>query len=278
MTTLDIDALNLESGSHHKRERGVCLLEAVAWYAGEDHSDMPACVSPVLRRYGIRLNDGLPNDRRQELKQFIPALVGTASDGRDGARAALARRVLMIEWLPQWLRLAGLDDLAAQTEQGAALPQDELRRSLSAIRNLAWAARLESRSRLMEQVKAELAKRPAAAAAAVAADAAAAAYAAAYVAVAVAVAVDADVDADVAADVVAAAAVAVAADVAAAVAADVAVAAAAADPWGETYAVVYKRMRAHYEASPALADVRALRDQQLDQAIDLYRRMIEVQA
>ena len=68
-------------GSYELRQQGVCLMEAVAWYAGENHSDMPACVSPVLRRYGMSLNDRLPAERRQELKAFIPRLVGTAGDG-----------------------------------------------------------------------------------------------------------------------------------------------------------------------------------------------------
>ncbi len=126
---LDLDDLTLQAGGHSSPEQGLCVMEAVAYMAGEKHSDMPQCVSPVLRAYGMRLNDSLPDDRRQALKQFVPALIGTADDGLDQARRDLAQRTVMTEWLPQWLRLAGLDDLAARAERGAALPPAELRRS-----------------------------------------------------------------------------------------------------------------------------------------------------
>jgi hypothetical protein len=279
-STLDLDHLTLDHGSHGSRTSGVCLMEAVAWYAGEDHSDMPACVSPVLRSYGIRLNDRLPTERRQELKQFIPALIGTAGDGLDSQRSALARRTLMTEWLPQWLRLAQLDDLARQAEAGADLPGRELNDALYAIRDLTWKARQAARDELRAKVEAELRKRWADSPHA-AADADAAAVAAA--------AADAVADADAAA-VAAAAAVAVAVAVAVAAAdaaadADAAAAAAAAadapfekysDGYWQVRDAVYTAMRKHYEASPALDAVRALRDTQLDQAIDLYRQMIEV--
>ena len=85
--TLNLDELHLAEGKHDSRADGVCLLEAVAWYASEDHSDAPVCVSPVLRIYGTRLNDVLPDGRRQELKPLIPVLVGTAGDGLDETRS-----------------------------------------------------------------------------------------------------------------------------------------------------------------------------------------------
>ena len=44
----DLDTITLDSGSHDRRTDGVCVMEAVAWWAGEDHSDRPECVSPVI--------------------------------------------------------------------------------------------------------------------------------------------------------------------------------------------------------------------------------------
>jgi hypothetical protein len=108
MTTLDLDTLTLTHGSHSNRDEGVCLLEAVAWYAGEDHSDMPSCVSMVLCTYGTRLNDVLPHGRRQELKPLVPRLVGTASDGLDERRSYMALDWLVRTYTPAWLDLAGL--------------------------------------------------------------------------------------------------------------------------------------------------------------------------
>lgn len=91
---LNLDTLHLAAGAHDDRYEGVCLLEAVAWFAGREHTDAPPCVSPVLQDYGTRLNDLLDGDHRQQLKQFIPRLVGTADDGKDDTR-----RWLTVDWL-----------------------------------------------------------------------------------------------------------------------------------------------------------------------------------
>lgn len=103
--TFDLDTLHLASGSHDRREDGVCLLEAVAWFAGRGHTDSPPCVSPVLTAYGQRLNDVLPDERRQALKVYIPRLIGTAGDGLDEARGLLALDWLIRVYTPAWLRL-----------------------------------------------------------------------------------------------------------------------------------------------------------------------------
>ena len=52
----------LARGAHATPEEGRCAMEFVAYLAGEPHSDQPKCVSPVLRRYCIALNDRLPDD------------------------------------------------------------------------------------------------------------------------------------------------------------------------------------------------------------------------
>ena len=90
METLSLDTLHLDKGAHDSRDEGVCIMEAVAWYASEDHSDAPKCVSPVLRVFGANLNDVLPDDRRQLLRPLIPVLVGTTEDGQDEARSYMA--------------------------------------------------------------------------------------------------------------------------------------------------------------------------------------------
>lgn len=50
----------LKHGSHKSFEDGACLMECVAFVAGEPHSDAPACASPVLTRFGVRLNHAYP--------------------------------------------------------------------------------------------------------------------------------------------------------------------------------------------------------------------------
>jgi hypothetical protein len=76
LTTLD--TLVLQQGSHETREAGMCAMEAVAWLAGEPHSDHPQCACPVISRFIIRVNDRLGEDARNRLlKPFLRLLVGS---------------------------------------------------------------------------------------------------------------------------------------------------------------------------------------------------------
>ena len=111
--TIDLDTLTLAHGAHETRDDGLCLLEAVAWWAGKDHTDQPPCVSPVLGAYGRSLNDLLPETPRQLLKPYIPLLPGTAGDGKDETRGHIALDWLIRTWIPAWLDLAGLGEEAS---------------------------------------------------------------------------------------------------------------------------------------------------------------------
>jgi hypothetical protein len=109
----DLSTITLAKGSHETRDAGMCLLEAVAWWAEETHGDHPACVSPVLGGFGRNLNDLLPQDKRQQLVPLIPLLPGTADDGLDEPRRFLALDWLIRTYTPAWLDLAGLGAEAA---------------------------------------------------------------------------------------------------------------------------------------------------------------------
>src|SRR5579875_3073790 len=106
--TIDLDTLTLSKGAHNSRDDGVCLLEAVAWEAGEPHTDAPACVSPVLAQFGRSLNDVLPDDKRQHLQRYRRPMIGTAGDGLDEQRGYVALDWMIRTWTPAWLDLAGL--------------------------------------------------------------------------------------------------------------------------------------------------------------------------
>lgn len=60
--------------------QGVCLMEAVAWVTGEEHSDHPECACPALTEFAIQINDGVSDRVRQELLPAIPALVGSKTN------------------------------------------------------------------------------------------------------------------------------------------------------------------------------------------------------
>ncbi len=114
---LGIEKLLLKGGAHGNRETGVCLMEAVAWFAGESHSDRPACTSPVLAAYGRITNDWLNDEERQELVVLIPRLVGTAGNSALDIRRGqlLADRANMV-----FVPIANVAASAAESAESAA--------------------------------------------------------------------------------------------------------------------------------------------------------------
>lgn len=152
MHHLDPTTLHLDQGGHNGPTAGHCLMEAVSMFAREPFTDEPRCVSPVLRIFGMRLNDVLDDDKRQTLRPYIPRLVGTAGDGLDEARSYMALDWLIRVYTPTWLRLVpaltGQADLLAQqgpirSLEDAAAVGDAVREAASqasAAGAAAWAA------------------------------------------------------------------------------------------------------------------------------------------
>jgi hypothetical protein len=99
------DRYFLSHGQHDSPADGRCAMEWVAYLAGEEHSDSPACVSPVLRSFGISLNDRWDDAQRQKLRPYLARCIGTAGDGRDPERSWLATDWLLREFLPAFLDL-----------------------------------------------------------------------------------------------------------------------------------------------------------------------------
>jgi hypothetical protein len=59
MPTLELESLVLAKGSHNPDEGEACVMEAVAFVAGEPWSDSPTCASPVIAAFLRRWNDDL---------------------------------------------------------------------------------------------------------------------------------------------------------------------------------------------------------------------------
>ena len=297
MTTtpiLDPATLRLAKGSHADGpppgdpDCEMCLFEAYNVLLvppdrrpdAELTDDRPADVSPVLHAFGMRLNDILDDDRRQQLKIYLPngvsPLAGTYRDGLDETRQWMAADWAVRTALPIWLDAAGVGDRAGQLR---ALPRIVDRASSVDARPLvrtvadeAYERRRAWRKELKAKIAEELAGRraDAAAVAVAAADADAGAGAGAgAVAVAVAGAV-AGAAADAAAAAVAAADAA--ADAAAAAVADaaaVAVAVADADRYWvirkQAYDAAYTAIQERY--APTIGTVH-------DSAVALYAAMV----
>jgi hypothetical protein len=96
----------LGKGSHPPNQDGeACVMEAVAWVAGEPWSDEPQCASPVIGAFMRSWNDALDGEvRNRLLKPLIPQLVGT----RASAAIEEKRNYMALDWLirvftPKWL-------------------------------------------------------------------------------------------------------------------------------------------------------------------------------
>jgi len=92
--------VELVKGAGDPRTRKLCVMSFVAFLAGEGHSDRPGAASPLVRELAVTVNDAMPAAMRQELKPFVPRIIGT-NDGRDAERAAMLRRATDAEILPR---------------------------------------------------------------------------------------------------------------------------------------------------------------------------------
>lgn len=118
-------AFALAHGNHTapspEEEIEMCVMEAVAYVAGEPWSDHPACTCGTLTAFCISLNDNWTEEQRQALKPYIPRLVGT----RGPIELEIRRAWAMVDFVirvqrPILYDAAGLPDAAAQLR---ALPE-----------------------------------------------------------------------------------------------------------------------------------------------------------
>ena len=140
---LELETLHLESGAHSKNdEKRMCVMEAVAYVAGEPWSDAPQCASPVISAFLRSYNDSVSDEVRQSLKQYIPRLIGTR-----GSQVVEERRSLVAaDWLvrthtPAWLRAAGL---TKQAEALETLPEITSMSQIPSIKGPIEAARVDA--------------------------------------------------------------------------------------------------------------------------------------
>jgi hypothetical protein len=63
----------------HEPDGEMCVMEAVAYTAGEAWTAYPACACPVLTRYCQVINDRMDDEFRQQLLTYVPRLIGTRS-------------------------------------------------------------------------------------------------------------------------------------------------------------------------------------------------------
>jgi hypothetical protein len=121
----------------HEPDGEMCVMEAVAWVAGEQWTDRPACACPVITAYCIALNDRMDDEFRQRLLPYVPRLVGTRSTPAvEIRRAHRAADWAVRRFAPAALEAAGL---AAQ-----ARALQELSPILDADTAAVWVAAAEA--------------------------------------------------------------------------------------------------------------------------------------
>ena len=141
-----IQTLSLKAGAHSPNST-FCILEVVAFVAGEPWSDHPECACPIIGAFLRSWNDFLPTDadRDRLLKPLIRDLVGSKSTKELEQKRAL----LCADWLirvntPTWLRLTGLtvhaDALEALPEITAFAQVPSMRGTIEAAHTGAYKA------------------------------------------------------------------------------------------------------------------------------------------
>jgi len=137
---IDLETIHLSVGDHERREDGICAMEAAAYFAGEQHTDRPKCVCPVIGEFVRTFNDALLDRKRQRLKRYIPRLIKTGEDGMSSFRKWLATDWLLRVFTPYMLGKAGLKKEQRIVQQlDPLLTFDDLRaadKRLSAIRRV----------------------------------------------------------------------------------------------------------------------------------------------
>lgn len=118
----ELEQIDLGMGAHAKQDRldRACVMEAVAYVAGEPWSDRPECACSVITAFLRAWNDDIPDDdtRTRLLRPLVPRLVGS----RSTAEVEMRRAYLALDWLvrvhlPTWLEVSGLQGQAQKCRE-----------------------------------------------------------------------------------------------------------------------------------------------------------------
>jgi hypothetical protein len=116
--------IQLSKGKHASPEQGACVVELASMLAGEQFTDHPTAVCPViaavLRSYNDRLDDG----RRQDLYPYAARIVGTRGSAHlERMRLNYLRTCVPARRRRPWARLFGATDYSFDTLAARAVDQ-----------------------------------------------------------------------------------------------------------------------------------------------------------
>src|SRR3954452_11261263 len=79
MTVARYQVVRLDRGRHSSPATGVCVMELASMVAHEPFSDRSPSISPTIGAFLRTYNDGLDDERRQDLYSVAAAIVATKS-------------------------------------------------------------------------------------------------------------------------------------------------------------------------------------------------------
>jgi hypothetical protein len=81
VTVVRHQTIRLSRGKHDSPDEGACVLELASMLAGEEFSDEPFSVCPVIATLLREHNDSIDDERRQDLYAYAAKVVGSPSPG-----------------------------------------------------------------------------------------------------------------------------------------------------------------------------------------------------
>lgn len=97
MATVSHQTVRLSRGKHGGPDQGVCVMELASMLAGEEFSDHPKSVCPVIGSFLRTYNDLIDDDRRQDLYGCAARVVGS----RSTKVAERERAAACLEWVEE---------------------------------------------------------------------------------------------------------------------------------------------------------------------------------
>lgn len=94
--------VRLSRGKHSSPREGACVMELASMLAGEQFSDRPASVCPVIGGFLRSYNDALDDEHRQALYDYAGRVVGT----RGSSELERARQERCLAWAQEVLERA----------------------------------------------------------------------------------------------------------------------------------------------------------------------------
>ena len=111
----NMQTIHLRAGDHPDNAREKCAMEAVAFLAGEKHTDCPACVSGSIGSFVRPCNDWFTQAERDEyLLPMLWDFIGTATDDKavEGQRTYIVADYAVRVFAPIALDAVGKSDAA----------------------------------------------------------------------------------------------------------------------------------------------------------------------